>query len=470
MLMDAGLIVVLIVAGLLIGATGTWSPCGFSMVETIGPGGHSGGMRTTIAACITFLPGAVAGALFTFGGLALAGALIHGAGGDLSYAVAAALAVVAAVAEARGARIAPQIRRQLPEHWRRVMPMPVASALYGGLLGLGFTTFVLSFGVWALAGIALALGEPAAGLAIGLGFGIGRATPIVVLAPLAERPIGRKALTLMAERPGIYRGIRFGDAGALMAAAVALAVVPAADAGSGGIRKAADPSVDAGSLAFQRGPGARAVLQAGGGPKRVPGTNPAVGGPYIATIRGNDIRIFNRRNLEQVGTVTAEGVDAVAISASTLAYRTRINSRDRIHTRALKNPESPGKARSIATIAPPSQISRPSLDGGRLAFAIATTHRSRIVIARVGDGGKREVLASNRSGLWNPSIKGDALLYVRATRKRDQLRLRGLGKGKGDRRLMSRTKQRMWTTALSSERAYVTILGGGAPRVVSVGR
>ena len=47
------------------------------------------------------------------------------------------LRLLAAGLEARGTRIAPQIRRQLPEHWRRVMPMPVAAALYGLLLGLG---------------------------------------------------------------------------------------------------------------------------------------------------------------------------------------------------------------------------------------------------------------------------------------------------------------------------------------------
>ena len=69
--------------------------------------------------------------------------------------VAAAIAVAAAVAEARGTRIVPQIRRQLPERWRWTMPMPLAAALYGILLGLGFTTFVLSFGVWALAGISV---------------------------------------------------------------------------------------------------------------------------------------------------------------------------------------------------------------------------------------------------------------------------------------------------------------------------
>ncbi len=177
-------------AALLIGLTGAWSPCGFSMVETIGLSGDGGRRRTTIASCIAFAPGAVVGGIATFGLLSALGELIHGVGGQAAYLVAAAIAIAAAVAEARGTRIVPQIRRQLPESWRWTMPMPVAAALYGILLGLGFTTFVLSFGVWALAGISLALGDPAAGLVIGAAFGVGRALPVVLVAPVVDRRIG----------------------------------------------------------------------------------------------------------------------------------------------------------------------------------------------------------------------------------------------------------------------------------------
>jgi len=202
-------------AALLVGATGTFSPCGLSAIDTIGPTGHTGGRRITAAACATFLPGAVAGGLLTFGSLALLGQLLHGAGGRAAYVAAAAIALLAAVLEARGTRIVPQIRRQLPEHWRRVMPMPLAAALYGVLLGLGFTTFVLSFGVWALAGVSLALGDPALGLLLGAAFGIGRAIPIVVLAPLSGGATGIRATELMCERDGVYLGLRRGDAAAL---------------------------------------------------------------------------------------------------------------------------------------------------------------------------------------------------------------------------------------------------------------
>ncbi len=79
--MDLGFVeIALLAAAVLVGATGTWSPCGFSMIETIGPTGHTGGRWVTPAACATFLPGAVVGAVITFGGLALVGSALPGAG------------------------------------------------------------------------------------------------------------------------------------------------------------------------------------------------------------------------------------------------------------------------------------------------------------------------------------------------------------------------------------------------------
>ena len=192
------------------------------MIETIGPVGHTGGRSVTVSACATFALGALAGGVLTFGLLATLGELLKGAGGASAYLVAAAIAVAAGLAEIRGMRILPQLRRQLPEHWRRVMPMPLAAGLYGVLLGLGFTTFVLTFGVFALAGIAFALGDPSLGLAVGLAFGVGRALPIVLVAPIADRGAGIRITETMADRPGIYRGVRFGDGLALLAAAAAL--------------------------------------------------------------------------------------------------------------------------------------------------------------------------------------------------------------------------------------------------------
>jgi hypothetical protein len=205
---------VLILAAAAAGVTGAWSPCGFSMVETLAPQGYAGRMRVTIAACATFAAGALAGGAITFAGLALLGQAL----GASAPVAAGAIALAAAIGEARGARIVPQVRRQVPESWRRRLPVPLAAGLYGVLLGLGFTTFILTFAVWALAGVCVALGDPALGLAIGLAFGAGRLLPVVVLAPAG----GGALHAAMAERPQILRSLRAVDAVALTACAVAL--------------------------------------------------------------------------------------------------------------------------------------------------------------------------------------------------------------------------------------------------------
>jgi hypothetical protein len=90
------------------------------------------------------------------------------------------------------------------------------------LLGLGFTTFILTFAVWALAGVCVAAGDPALGLAVGLAFGAGRLLPVVALAPTAGTGPGAALHAAMAERPRILRSLRAVDAVALAACAVVL--------------------------------------------------------------------------------------------------------------------------------------------------------------------------------------------------------------------------------------------------------
>src|SRR5689334_4272912 len=245
--------VTLIALALVAGVTGAWSPCGFSMVETLAPAGYAGRMRTTVVACTTFAVGALVGGVITFGGLALVGSWL----GAAAPAVAALIALAAAAGEARGARIVPQVRRQVPESWRRVLPLPLAAGLYGVLLGLGFTTFILTFAVWALAGVSVALGDPALGLLVGLGFGVGRTLPVVILAPLAMTERGAAAHAAMAERPAILRTLRAADAAALAACAAALWAAPAQAASVFAV-PATDPSADGALIAFQE-PGAGGV-------------------------------------------------------------------------------------------------------------------------------------------------------------------------------------------------------------------
>ena len=451
--------IALAVAALLIGATGTFSPCGLSVIDTIGPTGHTGGRRTTIAACAAFLPGAVAGGLLTFGLLAALGELLHGAGGRAAYLVAAGIALLAAVLEARGTRIVPQIRRQLPEHWRRVMPMPVAAVLYGVLLGIGFTTFVLSFGVWALAGVSLAIGDPALGLLLGACFGVGRAIPILVLAPLAGRPAGIRATELMCERPGIYLGLRRSDAAALAAVALALIVVPG-NAGAAGtsISHATDPSATADALLFQR-LGGPAVISRGGPEIQLPGDHPAIGGRFVATIRDDSILIFDRATLAQVGQVPAPGADAVAITDNWLAYRTSGGS-DGILIRYIANPAAPAPPLQVASQGGSGQLSRPAVEGRVLLFGVATRRGSRVVQRLMGTRKHRALVRSKRLLVFEPSVNGRSFAYVRADARRSRLMIRRRHAHGPGRVLLSlgRGKGTLWSNALTGGVAYATIV------------
>ena len=467
----SGLEVVLAVAASLAGLTGTWSPCGFSMIETIGPVGHSGGPATTLAACITFTLGALAGGILTFGSLALAGSIVHGADDRLAYGLAALLALAAAIAEVRGVPIAPQLRRQLPEHWRRLMPMPLAAALYGVLLGLGFTTFVLSFGVFALAGIAFAVGEPAVGVVLGLAFGIGRALPIALTAPVADREVGIRVTELMAERPAIYRGFRLGDGLALLASAAALLTAVPASASRVEQRPAADPAVDGRTFAYQR-PDRSGFIEDAGGDLALAGADPALGDGRLAVRRGEQIAILDAAKLEELGRVTAPGADAIAVSSRWVVWRARVDGRDYLRARQIDDPRRPGPQKSLERPARNSQLGRPSLDADRLVYARASQRENTIVKRLLGARGRATVVRSRVHGLSNPTLRGDDLLYVRHTARADLLKLASLrGSGVG-RTLLSKRTGTLWSTALSAERAYVTQIHGTAPRqrILSVSR
>ena len=473
--------ITLIAAAVMIGMTGTWSPCGFSMIETIGPTGHTGGQSTTIAACLTFLPGALVGGVATFWLVAIAGELIHGAGGQLALGLAAVLALAAAVLEARGTPIVPQIRRQLPEHWRRAMPMPVASALYGGLLGLGFTTFVLTFGVWALAGIAFAIGEPSVGLAVGLAFGVGRALPIVALAPFAARPFGQAACETMAMRPGILRGFRFGDALALTGVAVLL-VSSASSASAqepdesaalarGQVAKpAADPSAGpASELAYQLRD-RDGVLQNADGTTALPGKDPAIGGSYVAVRRGKTIILLARnRELEEVTRFKVKGTpDALAVTADYIGWRAVANGRDKIAVRSIKDDGTTGKTRVLEASTKTGQLSRPSISGERIVFAEAKPERNAIVSRKIGKKGSRVIESSGKVALQNPAVLGSRIAYVVITKKRQRLVVK---RGKRSKQVYARGAGSgvIWSTSLSAERVFFTLIKGSNYRVIAEG-
>ncbi len=469
--------IALVMTAFLAGLTGTWSPCGFSMVDSLGRGTREGRPVVTLVACLAFAVGAVVGGSAVFGALSTLGSLL-GRGDSLATLAAFGVAVGGAAAELRGLRVRPQIRRQVPEPWRRVLPLPLAACLYGVLLGVGFATFVLTFAVVSLAAISVALGDPALGMAVGAAFGAGRALPVVVLAPASRTPWGTRGLELMAERPLILRGFRTADGLALAAVAIALATGPAWGA-RGVAAPASDPSVSDNVLAYENGRGG-GVLRSRGRTLELPGSDPAVGAEFVAWRRGDVVTVLNTDTQRSISR-TVTGVDALSVSRHWLAWRGRSARGERIAVAPLPA----GPRRRVVSIRGVGQLSRPELDGDRLAYSVAGRSGSRIVIANLRTRRSRIAVRSRRRQLLQPSLHGPGLLYVSIDRCGQQLVLRRRGRervllhgrpltrtdagyepghtsqGSGTGPCPHRsegTRSMLWTTALGRRWAYVTLL------------
>lgn len=428
-------------AAFVAGVAGAWSPCGFSIVETLAPGGFAGRRRTTALACATFALGALAGGVATFGALALLGREL-GAGGGAAAAVATALLLAAAAGDAAGRRIVPQVRRQVPEPWRRVLPVPLAAGLYGVLLGLGFTTFVLSFALYALAAASLALGDPKAGVVLGLAFAAGRALPVIALAPAQETERGALLAAAMAERPGALRAIRALGAVALAVAAGALALAgsPATAASkSVAVPDGTDPSASGSALAWQApGHGGGAMRRPGEAAVALPGSDPAVGGGLVVWREGESLVVAPQAALQVRLRIPAPGVEEPAVSARWLVWRAREPGGDALRGLDLRSPGSPPVA--LRSTRAPDRIGRPSLDGDRVVYHLARRTSSRIEEIHLPTLRRTALRRAPRgTQLLNPSAHGGLLLLVSASAERQQLLLgpRRLRRGGRDRRLLS---------------------------------
>ena len=348
--------------------------------------------------------------------------------------VAAAIAVAAAVGEARGLRIVPQVRRQVPESWRRVLPVPLAAGLYGVLLGLGFTTFILTFAVWALAAVSVALGDPALGAVLGLAFGAGRALPVIALAPIADSDRGNAAHAAMAERPAILRGLRAADAVAL--AALRRRDRRRARAGGGaerGRRGACRARSCRGHHRRRRGvrPGRRRA------PVRLPAPGrhrlPAPRRRHVRAPRPRSRARRRPRRLARRGADRARATRTRSRPSPTydVARRRRLRVQRPVGRvagghRAARRPAAQRSRPRRASSRPRArseQLGRPALAGQSLVFHRAGRVRLPDPAARPRHGPERGCAPSAaRCCSTRPSTARE-LLYVRSTYTRQELRL-----------------------------------------------
>jgi hypothetical protein len=496
----SGLAIFAAVTAALAGATGAWSPCGFSMVETIGSAVGKDRRAATLAASVTFAVGTLIGGAVTFGGLALAGGLVGAHVSGLREGLGAALALAAAIADLRGVKIVPQIRRQVPERWRWTMPLPLACGLYGILLGLGFTTFVLAFAVWALAGISFAAGDPALGALIGLAFGAGRAVPVLWMAPALRRGQGARRLDGMANEPRLWLGLRRLDALGLGLCALLLG---GASAKAEVLAAASDPSAAGAELAWQQIDGPGLLRSPSGGVSVLAGRHPALGQSLIAWEEAGRIVVADRASMRPVAVVAVPGLNALAVSDGWIVYRDQdARGAENLIGVSLANPS---QRRYVYGARRAAAVGRPSLDGSNVVFTVATPRRNAIETMDLLSGRLR-VLRSVGAGaaLGNPSLLDGQLLYERSNRCVQQLLIGPADIRRDDRVLLSLpstvrrdpgyqpgykhaynraslcrnrgagpgTSTRLGSTALSAAAAYVTEIPSnpGDARIVTLDR
>jgi hypothetical protein len=162
-----------------------------------------------------------------------------------------------------------------------------------------------------------------------------------------------------------------------------------------------DPSADGTALAFNR-PGTFGILRFASGDRNAAGAHPAIGGGRVAYVSPDTVVV------DRVGSIPAAGVNAVAVSASWVAWRQGLT----LWVAPIVDGGFGGGTRVAA-----GDVGRPALDGNTLLYdyygriaAIDLTTMQRTILRR-----------QSRAQLRGPSALNGRLVYVRATYRRQQV-------------------------------------------------
>lgn len=250
---------------------------------------------------------------------------------------------------------------------------------------------------------------------------------------------------------------------------------------------AGDPGAAETDIVWQE-PGVGGFLLRDGQRTQLPGTDPAVGGPYIAWRIGDVVTVAARDTLVPVAELPLPGVQKLAVSERWLAYRVAVTkSSEQIRALSLADPTT---VRTLTHTRARGVLGRPSLAGDVVVYHLAGAGGSALYAADLTTGKSRLLRSSRQVQLLSPARVGGKLLYVRLSRCSQELRLGPLD-GNGAGRVLYRlpplagqdagrerrhtdqgkhvpcpfrfrpTPRMLWTTALTDTTAYVTVLRPG---------
>jgi hypothetical protein len=211
----------------------------------------------------------------------------------------------------------------------------------------------------------------------------------------------------------------------------------------------------------------------------LPGNDPAIGGALVAWHVGPAVTVAARDTLAPVLQQTLPGVQKLAVSDRWLVWR----AGREIRVLPLSDPTRSARVVEARRVA---ELGRPALDGDLVVYHRASAAGSWLSAVDVATGRRQRLRFARDALLLNPSLLGTSLLYVRASRCSQELRLGPRGGGKervlyrlpplaGQDRGHERhhtnqgerlpcphrpepTTRMLWTTALSATTAYVTVL------------
>ena len=420
------------------------------MVETITPDVCGGRHRKQVAVAL-FAVGAIAAAAALGAALGAIGSHLDQ---DVALAVVGVLALLGALREAGWLRLPlPQLAQQVPERGRREWPLPVWSLAYGAGLGFGFLTHQVVVTFWIVAAGALALGDPLVSALVLAPFGLGRG--LMVALPARGRRDPAAAVERLARRRRVLR-----PANAIMLAVLAGAIAATPALAQGGASGKYDPAawdgVVAATVSSPGGPPAVVVRPRLVPPVRFEGAHsPALDGDLLAYADAAGIRVVNWRTGQEMlrlpapdGTLTKPALDWPLV-----AYVRVFPRSQRLELFNASN----GRTRRYARTLGATDLGRPALRNGVIAWHVAAGRHSEIRVAHVARRGYR-VLATSVTGLQiNPSIAAGRILWVEQAGSFSYLHIRRLAGGRVRTLATLRGPSRfLWTTALASRTAYAT--------------
>jgi hypothetical protein len=170
--------------------------------------------------------GATATAALFGAALGWLGRLFGAPWGRLGLVAVAAVAAVYALAEHPRLGVpVPQLRRQVPDWWRTFFGRPVAAALYGAGLGVGFLTYLAHGTLVAVAVATVATGRPLEGALVMAPFGLVRGLSASAAWSSSTPETSRALVDRLAAAP--ERPVRLANVAALLLLVVAATLVAA---------------------------------------------------------------------------------------------------------------------------------------------------------------------------------------------------------------------------------------------------